>query len=59
MERISQEREFYFINTTLPDVARRAMRNYGWNIEDAEKRGDFFFVDACSAGIGLPGNSRY
>lgn len=57
--RLKSEGVFCFINTTVPDVAKKTIYNYGWNIEEHEKRGKFFFVDACSLGIGLPGKGKY
>lgn len=57
--RIKKEKAFCFLNTTIPDVAKKTIFNYGWNFDAAEQKGNFFFIDACSAGIGLPGHCKY
>ena len=57
--RLKSEKVFCFINTTVPNLVRKVIYDYGWGIDVAEKKGDLFFVDACSEVIGLPGNGKY
>ncbi len=60
LARIS-EKSFCFISTTLPDLARRSIGEYGWRekFDAAEKAGNFFFIDAISATLGMPTKERY
>ena len=55
------EKSFCFISTTLPDLARRSIEKYGWGekFDAAEKAGNFFFIDAISATLGMPTKERY
>jgi hypothetical protein len=57
--RVATERTFCYINTTVPDIAKKVIYSYGWEVEDAESAGKFFFIDACSMGISLPGKGKY
>jgi small GTP-binding protein len=55
------EKSFCFISTTLPDLARRSIEKYGWGekFSAAERAGNFFFIDAISATLGMPTKERY
>lgn len=52
-------KKFCFINTIVPDLMKKAISNYGWEIGNSLTSGDMFIIDACSYGIGMPGKGKY